>query len=142
MIFADEGLARRLEAVEAWIGAECARVRREIRPDADTASVVLGSGVALYLGEGSPLNEVKGMGMAGPVWTDDLDAIARVFHDRGVAAKVMVCPLADPSLLVGLIARGYRPSAFENVLYRPLDRFEDLPDPGDFDISWAGPGDA
>jgi len=139
MIFADMALARRLEEIDARCGAECARVRHEIRPGADTASVEVAGGFALYLGAGSPLNEAKGMGMAGLVPGDDLDAVIRVFHERGIPAKVMACPMADPSLLAGLAARGFRAAGHENVLYRPLDRLEVVPPPDDLEISKAGP---
>jgi GNAT superfamily N-acetyltransferase len=139
MIFVDLDLAKRLEGVEAWCGAECARARMQMRPEADTAAVPVAGGYAFFFGAGSPLTEAKGMGMAGPVSAEELEAMERVFSGRGVPAKVMLCPLADPSLLDGLSARGYRPAGFEDVLYRPLDRFEILPRPGDIPVAWAGP---
>jgi hypothetical protein len=140
MIFADLDLARRLEGIEAWCGAECARARMQIRPEADTAAVAVAGGYAFFFGEGSPLTEAKGMGMSGPVSDEDLEAMERVFSDRGVPAKVMVCPLADPSLLEGLARRDFRPIGFEDVLYRALDRFETFTmPPREFAADWAGP---
>jgi GNAT superfamily N-acetyltransferase len=140
MIFSNHDLARRLEGLEARFSAECARARREIRPESDTMALAVAGGFALYLGDDSPLTEAKGLGMAGPVSPEELEAMERVFHDRGVAAKVMVCPMADPSLLEGLAARGYRPVGFEDVLYRELDRGETSPPPPDgVDLAWAGP---
>lgn len=99
MIVPDHDLARRLEGLEARFSADCARARRAIRPEGDTLARAVAGGFALYLGADSPINEAKGMGLAGPVSPRELEAMERVFHDRGVAAKVMVCPMADPSLL-------------------------------------------
>ena len=139
MIFADLDLARRLEGVEAWCGAEFARARMQTRPEADTAAVSVAGGYAFFFGAGSPLTEAKGMGMSGPVAAEELDQMEHVFSVRGVPAKVMVCPLADPSLLDGLTRRGYQPTGFEDVLYRALDRFETFPPPGEIAVAWAGP---
>ena len=122
MIFSDHELARRLEGLESRFAAECAQARREIHPGRDTVALAVAGGFALYLGDDSPLIEAKGLGMAGPVSPEELEAMERVFHYRGVTAKVMVCPMADPSLLEGLAARGYRPAGFEDVLYRELGR--------------------
>ena len=138
MIFADLDLARRLEGVEAWCGAEFARARMRMRPDVNTAAVSVAGGYAFFFGAGSPLTEAKGMGMAGLVTAEELEAMERVFSGRGVPAKVMVCPLADPSLLDGLGSRGYRPVGFEDVLYRPLDQSEAFPPLGDIPVAWAG----
>ncbi|WP_435008937.1 GNAT family N-acetyltransferase [Tundrisphaera lichenicola] len=143
MIFSDHDLATRLEGLEARFSADCARARREFRPESDTVALAVGGGFALFLGEDSPLNEAKGMGMSGPVSADELAAMERVFLDRGGPAKVMVCPMSDPSLLSGLAARGFRPVGFEDVLYRELDPGETFPAPPEgVEILWAGPDDA
>ena len=118
MIFIDLELAKRLEGVETWVAAEFGRARLAIDPDSDTSVVSVAGGVACFLGEGSPVNESRGLGMAGPVTGDDLDAMERPFLSRGLSSKVTACPLADPSLLAGLAARGYRASGFEDVLFR------------------------
>jgi GNAT superfamily N-acetyltransferase len=129
MIFADLDLARRLERLETWVAAEYGRARMALWPDRDSAVVEVAGGVACFLGEGSFLNEARGMGLNGPVSGEDLDAAERVFFERGTSAKIGVCPLADVSLLEGLAARGYRPVGFEDVLYRELDGSETFPGP-------------
>ncbi len=127
MIFADLDLARRLEGLETWVAAEYGRARLALWPDRDSFVVEVAGGVACFLGEGSPLNEVRGMGLNGPVTADDLDSVERVFFERGASVKLNVCPMADASLLEGLAARGYRSVGFEDVLYRELDGSETFP---------------
>ncbi len=142
MIVVNRNLAKRLEDIESWCGAEFARARMRSRPDADTSAVPVAGGYAFFFGAGSPLTEAKGLGMAGPVTEEDLDAMEGVFSDRGIPAKIMVCPLADPSLLDGLSSRDYRPVGFEDVLYRSLDLMEDVDPPDGFEVDWAGPDEA
>ena len=129
MIFVDLDLARRLEGLETWVAGEHGRARLALWPEKDSAVVDVAGGVACYLGEGSFLNEARGMGLNGPVSVEDLDAMERVFFDRGTVCKVGVCPLADPSLLDELGNRGYRAVGFEDVLYRELDGSETFPGP-------------
>ena len=142
MVIVDVDLARRLENIETWCAAEYGRSRLATWPERDTAVVPVAGGVACFLGEESPLNEARGMGMAGAVSGDDLEVMERVFLGRGVPAKVTVCPLADPSLLGGLAARGYRATGFEDVLYRTLGGPETFPGaPADLLLEWVGPGE-
>ena len=140
MVFVDLDLARRLEGIETWCAAEYGRARLAAWPARDTMVVLVAGGVACFLGSGSPMNEIRGMGMAGPVSGDELEVAGRVFFDRGEPAKVNVCPLADASLLEGLVTRGYRPTGFEDVLYRTLDGSgTSLNVPDGIDLSWVGP---
>ncbi len=139
MIFVDLDLARRLEGLETWVAAEHGRARLALWPEKDSEVVEVAGGVACYLGEGSFINETRGMGLNGPVSGDDLDAVERVFFDRGTSCKVGVCPLADPSLLEGLATRGYRAVGFEDVLYRELDGSETFPGPPEgIDLALTG----
>jgi GNAT superfamily N-acetyltransferase len=129
MTFTDVALARRLEAFEANFAADCACARLELQPDSDTVVLPVAGGFALFLGEKSPISEAKGLGMSGPVSLDELEAMEQLFLDRGVAARITVCPLADPSLLAGLNQRGFRPVGFEDLLYRELGTELDAVEP-------------
>ncbi len=110
-----------------------------MQPEADTARLPVAGGYAFFFGAAPPLTEAKGLGMSGPVTDEELEAMECVFSGRGIPAKVMLCPMADPSLLAGLTRRDYQPSGFENVLYRALDRFETFPTPRAIAAEWAGP---
>src|SRR5690606_30001456 len=69
----------------------------------------------------SPLNQVFGVGMRGPVTDGDIAAIEQFYRSHGARALMNVCPLAHPSLLTVLGTRRWTPEGFENVLIRTLD---------------------
>jgi GNAT superfamily N-acetyltransferase len=141
--FADLELARRLEAADAWFKAAYAEAQAALCPEVGAAVEAVGGGYAVYAGAGSPLNRAVGLGMSGPVSTDELQRAEAFFHSRGAAAWVDLCPLADPSLLAWLDDRGYRLAEFKNVWARPLRRGESfpLPPPG-VQVRVAGPEEA
>jgi hypothetical protein len=116
----DLDLARRLEEAEAYAAEEFARQVARRRPEADVAVLDVAGGRAVFAGAGSPLTECKAIGLHGPVTDADLDRMEAVFFPRGEPSRVVVCPLADPSLIEGLNRRGYRLSSFENILSMPL----------------------
>jgi GNAT superfamily N-acetyltransferase len=144
-ISAEMVLARRLEEAEAFAAEAFARQLARRRPGADVAVEEVAGGRAVFAGAGSPLTETKAIGLHGPVTEADLDRMEAVFFARGEASRVVVCPLADPSLVEGLGGRGYRLSRFENILALPLGRDDPEPpptpgievrraEPGEFDI--------
>jgi len=114
MIFADAGLARRIEGAEAAIARGCAANQ----PGA--ACLESGGGIALFLGPESPLTQALGMGLSGPVTASELDGIETFLRSRGARVSIDLCPLADSGLLDLLAERGYRQVAFNNVLVKPL----------------------
>ena len=99
------------------------------RPEADTAAVPVAGGYAFFFGAGSPLTEAKGMGMSGPVAAEELEAMERVFAGRDVPAKSCSARWPIPRSSMDLTRRGYRPTGFEDVLYRELDRLRPSPRP-------------
>jgi GNAT superfamily N-acetyltransferase len=76
--------------------------------------------VAAFVGEGSPINEAFGLGLAGEVTEEDAALLERFYEWRGARGKVGICPFAHPSLARTLGERGWLPEGFENVLVRPL----------------------
>jgi hypothetical protein len=80
-----------------------------------------GGGLALYGKEGSPLNKVLGLGLAGPVSDDDLDRIEKFYAERGTGAQIELCPLTVSDLPARLSARGYVLQAFETQLGRTIE---------------------
>ena len=128
-ILADLELARRLEEAEAYAAEAYVRQCARRRPGADVVVEEVAGGRAIFAGAGSPLSESKAIGLHGPVTEADLDRMEAVFFARGEPSRVVVCPLADPSLIEGLGRRGYRLSRFENLLSVPLGRDDPEPPP-------------
>jgi GNAT superfamily N-acetyltransferase len=129
LLFADESLASRFECVVARMAVECAEALSGIRLDSGASAEVIAGGVACFAGVGSPLTQAQGLGFAGPVSKEDLDRLEAFYFDRGSPVQVIVCPLADFSLVAALGARGYRPTEFENLLYLSLDSDVNVPEP-------------
>lgn len=119
-MFTDLNLARRLEEAESFAAEACARALSRRDPAADVAIEDVAGGRSVFMGVGSPLTESKAIGLHGPVTEADLDRMEAVFFSRGDASRVVVCPLADPSLIDGLAGRGYRLAGFEDILALPL----------------------
>ncbi|WP_406697173.1 GNAT family N-acetyltransferase [Singulisphaera sp. Ch08] len=81
---------------------------------------VVAGGRVIFAGAGSPLTEAKAIGLHGAVTEADVDRMEAAFFGRGEPARVVVCPLADPSFVESLGRRGYRIAGFENFLILPL----------------------
>ena len=118
--FADLALARRLESTDAWVGLESARIHAQLYPESDAASVPVPGGYGLYMGTGSPLTQVLGLGMEGELTGTQMDDVESFFRMRGAHVSVELCPLADRSLLPLLAQRGYFLTSFSNMLVRRL----------------------
>jgi GNAT superfamily N-acetyltransferase len=116
VIFADHQLACRLESLVAAEYRRLGSVADRIFPEKGAQCTDAGDGVALWLGAGSPVNTAVGLGMLGPVEEATLQLLEAFYHDRGAAAVLCMCPLADPSLLHMLGRRGWAASGFEHVL--------------------------
>lgn len=138
----DDDLVRRLELAEAGVvrdlyqAAAEAGVRR-LR----LATFDVGGGVAVRL---LPLDfalfdRVVGLGVAGPVTDDDLDAIVRFYDEAGVSeSMVQLAPVPGAGQIeAGLTTRGYTRARVWHRRWRPLDG--EPPDDPRTDEA-AGPG--
>jgi hypothetical protein len=115
----DMALARRIEAGHAHSAAVST-------PSVSVAEI--GEGWAIFHQVGSPVTQAIGVGMKGPVESNELDRLEAFFHDRGSAAIIDLCTLADQSLLPMLQQRGYVIREIANVLVRRLDPAEEFTD--------------
>ena len=126
--FVDLEFARRLEMAETMLPDWVNAIRRKA-PSRPVAAEDIAGGVAYYGGPNFPANQVVGMGLYGEVKADDVDRLEYFYRSRGVAATVVVSPLADPSLLALLGQRGYRIAEFNSVLIRPINTSEPFAPP-------------
>ena len=96
--------------------ADVARAAARRRPQQGGFATPLAGGFATFTAPGSPVNKVAGVGFAGPLEPDALDAVERTYADRGVPVQFEVSCLADPRIGALLTGRGYALVNFENVL--------------------------
>lgn len=131
MTFVDQALARRLEAAEELGGVRFAQALAAMRPELPIAVERIGGGHAVFAGVGSPMSHIIGMGLDGPETAADLDRVEEFYFSRGSLVEIVVCPLADPSLIQLIGQRPYRVTEFNYVYFRELapgDRFAAPPD--------------
>ncbi len=124
VLFADFDLARRVEAAEAQASLDWLRAYQRLYPKAGGVAESVAGGCAIFAGIGSPVTQATGLGMNGPVSESDLDRMEDLYRSRDSACQVIVCPLADSSLLASLNHRGYRLTEMENVLVRRIEPSE------------------
>jgi hypothetical protein len=74
----------------------------------------------MYDGAASPCTQTFGLGMFQAPTPAGLDAIEAFYRERAAPVWHEVSPLADPSVLPLLNARGYQPCELSNVLVRSL----------------------
>ncbi|HEX8098097.1 MAG TPA: GNAT family N-acetyltransferase [Pyrinomonadaceae bacterium] len=143
MLFADQALAQRLEAAEAS-GIACYPDALKLTGSSEEAAVeTVAGGKAVYVKTGSPLNRAVGLGLAGAVTAEELDAVEEFYRSRNADFCFDLCPLADRSLTELLKERGYRLEGFENVLFREIEAGEQFPYAVEgVEVREAGAGDA
>lgn len=120
MLHADLSLARRLEAISAAELDAFVSTARRLDRGSSAECVGIAGGVAAFIEPDSLVNQVVGMGLAGPVTEADIRAVEGFYRSRDARGSVCVCPLAHPSLVAALAARGWVPEGFEHVLIRPV----------------------
>lgn len=128
-VFADLRLAALLEGLVANEMRRFVSTACRIEPDGPSTAMEVDGGVAIFLAPRSPVNQAVGLGLQGKVVADDIERIERFFLSRGSRPVVNVCPLAHPSLVESLGARGWTAGGFENVLVRELDEIADVETP-------------
>ena len=125
----DLELARRIELAEAQAAVECAEALERFRPGSGAAVRRVAGGFAVYCGKNSPITQAVGMGLDGPVSTEELSRLEEFYRTRGEPVRVETCPLADTSFIELFGQRGYRVTEFSNVMARPVSDDETCPEP-------------
>ncbi len=120
MPFADQDLARRVEGGWVCLGVENAQALARIDPMSGATALPVGGGYAIFMGAGSPLSQVIGLCLHGPVAESELEQVESLYRDRDTPIQLELSSLADPTLLGLLSSRGYRPAEQTHVLVRPI----------------------
>ena len=126
-MFADSKLARRLERAEGLACAAFVEARAKARPSSGACWEEIAGVPCMFDGPESPATQTFELGMNAPVTVEGLQRMEAFFHSRGAPVFHEVSPLADPSAMELLNARGYRPFEFTTVLARDLEKTEASP---------------
>ena len=118
--FVDLDLAKRLEGTEGHANARFVESRARRVPEIGACWTEVAGTYGLFDGVGSPCTQTFRLGMFEPVTETALDTLETFFASRKSDTYHEVSPLADPSALTLLNARGYRPCELTSVLFRPL----------------------
>ena len=89
-----------------------------------------GAGTRCSWGVGSPLSQVQGVGLYGPLSEAELERMETFYRERGAPIQLELASLADATLLGLLSRRGYRAVEQTHVLVRPLGSREPAGDGG------------
>lgn len=127
MLHADRELARRLEAAEAKLAADYARVHAKLFPDGKAAEAPIADGYAVFCGPHHPMTKAIGLGTSQACAADDVDQVEAFYSARHAPSAFDLAPTADPSLVALLAARHYHVEYFRSVLVRSLTSPDPLP---------------
>src|SRR5208283_3970766 len=125
----DIALAREIELAEGEAAVACAKMRKALQAECDSAVEAIAGGYAVYCGAN------------GPVSQEEFDRLEEFYFSRNEAVRVETCPLADATLLEHYKERGYHVSEFSNVMVRGIAGDERGKSPDGVEVRKAAPGE-
>jgi hypothetical protein len=120
-ILLDDAVADRVHALGLDILEELAIAAAKIQPGATGRRI--GTGYALFAGEGSPITQLYGYAHRVP---GDVAEIRAFYANRCASYEVCITPFTDPGTLRALLDAGFRPGPFEGELAQWIG---DVPEP-------------
>jgi GNAT superfamily N-acetyltransferase len=120
VVIVDQALAARLEDTLTGDVRSFVAAVAELDPSSGAAEEAVAGGWALCTGAGRFGNRAQGAGIGAAVTAAELDRVDAFYRARDLMPEYEVCPLADPSLLAGVVARGHRAVSFRNVYAHDL----------------------
>lgn len=119
-VFADFGLARRLETAEGHGNAAFVDAQARREPYSGAIRTTIAGTMAMFAGVGSPITQTFCLGIHDKPSDRDMDALERFFTSRGSQVFHEVSPHAGADVLAMLTTRGYKPIEISNVLYQEI----------------------
>ncbi len=92
--------------------------------DPTSVGTELGTGYALFAGEGCPVTQIIGIAHREP---GDIAEIEAFFAPKTPNWEVTVTPFTDPAAVRALLDAGYRPGQFEGTLAQIIETLPDEP---------------
>jgi ribosomal protein S18 acetylase RimI-like enzyme len=142
-MFATASLAKRIEQAECSMLRELSgAVRARLGGAADVYAESIGGGIAVFAGEGSPINKLAGLGFDATPEPAQLAAVEQAFAARNAPLQAELSSLADPPAGRLLTERGFRLVGFENVFGLPLDETFKATGSEEIEVHPSTPADA
>jgi len=138
-ILLDLALAAEIELAEAEAAVVCAKQMMALASDSAAAVEAIAGGYAVYCGADNPVTQAVGVGLRGPVSSEEFDKLEAFYFRRKEAVRVETCPLADRTLFEHYRSRNYHVSEFSNVMVRPVNHEKRPPLPEGLEIRRARP---
>ncbi|HEV7642697.1 MAG TPA: hypothetical protein VGO50_02035 [Pyrinomonadaceae bacterium] len=121
MNYIDREFSQKLERTEARANAGFVDSRAQLYPESGAQWIEVAGAYAMFDGVESPCTQTFGLGLFDEIGDAELEQIEMFFTSRSAPVFHEVSPMADPSLLSLLNARGYQPLELSNVLFQPLE---------------------
>jgi len=78
----DLALAREIELAEGEAAVACAKMRKALQAESDSAVEAIAGGYAVYCGANSPVTQAVGLGLNGPVSKEEFDRLEEFYFSR------------------------------------------------------------
>src|SRR3954470_8382500 len=117
----DDAVADRVHALGLEVLEELARAAAQFQPGATGQR--LGTGYALFAGEGSPITQLYGYAHRVP---GEIGEVAAFYAKRCPTYEVGITPFTDTGTVRALLDAGFRPGPFEGELAQWVG---DVPEP-------------
>lgn len=131
----------RIFALGSEIYRATAAAVESLWPDRAPAHAPIGTGSAVFCGDGSPLTQVARLAVGSRAHEKELDAVEEFFAGRAKDWEYVVTPYSDPDLLAMVVRRGWTNVQYENVLTLDLDAWERPAPVGEATVSVVGDSD-
>ncbi len=119
-VLADLDLSKLIEKTEAQANSNFIDARKKRQPELGADKLEVQGTIALFDGSQSPLTQSFGLGLFSKADSAVLDQIESFYARKNSVVYHEISPLADLDLIPMLVARGYHPHEFTNVLYQEL----------------------
>jgi ribosomal protein S18 acetylase RimI-like enzyme len=85
-------------------------------------------GHVMFAGLGSPVGHAAGLGFERALSAEDLDRVEAFYRRHEAPSQVDLTPLHEPAVFEMFKDRGYTVTELNNVLWRPLQELEAMPE--------------
>lgn len=102
------------------ISVACGDAMMALEPGAAPTRVQIGTGHAVFCGDGSPLTQVSWLGFGKSVSGSGFDDVDAFYAGRAKSWEVIVNPACDPRSLAMAVQRGWTNAQYENVMVLDL----------------------